>query len=145
MPVAHEEDYRRRVAEVGPTRFLPGTSIEIVREVNLDAPPRFALFDFDGTLSLVREGWPDVMIPMMVEELAATGTSETPGQLATLARNFVMELNGKQTIYQMIRLAEEIQSRGGTPREPLDSGRTGSFPCPVFECPGQGKAARSAQ
>ncbi len=118
MPVAHEEDYRRRVGEVGPTRFLPGTSIEIVREVKLDAPPRFALFDFDGTLSLVREGWPDVMIPMMVEELAATGTSETREQLATLARNFVMELNGKQTIYQMIRLAEEIKSRGGTPRTP---------------------------
>jgi len=119
MSVAHEEDYRRRVAEVGPTRFLPGTSIEIVREVKLDAAPRFAVFDFDGTLSLVREGWPDVMIPMMVEELAATGTKESPVELAALARNFVMELNGKQTIYQMIRLAEEIQTRGGTPRDPL--------------------------
>jgi phosphoglycolate phosphatase len=120
MSVAHEEDYRRRVAEVGPTRFLPGTSVEIVHEVRLAAPPRFALFDFDGTLSLVREGWPDVMIPMMVEELTATGTSETRDQLATLARNFVMELNGKQTIYQMIRLADEIRSRGGSPRDPLD-------------------------
>src|SRR5579872_5735333 len=119
MPVAHEEDYRRRVAEVGPTRFLPGTSIEIVREVKLAAPPCFALFDFDGTLSLVREGWPDVMIPMMVEELAATGTRESTAELTTLARNFVMELNGKQTIYQMIRLAEEIRARGGSPQEPI--------------------------
>jgi phosphoglycolate phosphatase-like HAD superfamily hydrolase len=119
MSVAHEEDYRRRVAEVGPTRFLPGTSVEIVREVKLDAAPRFAVFDFDGTLSLVREGWPDVMIPMMVEELAATGTKESPAELAALARNFVMELNGKQTIYQMIRLAEEIRTRGGTSRDPL--------------------------
>jgi phosphoglycolate phosphatase-like HAD superfamily hydrolase len=31
-----------------------------------------------------------------------------------------MELNGKQTIYQMIRLADEIRSRGGSPRDPLD-------------------------
>jgi phosphoglycolate phosphatase-like HAD superfamily hydrolase len=30
-----------------------------------------------------------------------------------------MELNGKQTIYQMIRLADEVQQRGGTPLEPL--------------------------
>ena len=119
MSVAHEEDYKRRVAETGPTRFLPGTSVEIVREVTLAAPPRFALFDFDGTLSLVREGWPDVMIPMMVEELTATGTSETPADLTNLARNFVMQLNGKQTIYQMIRLAEEIKARGGAPRDPL--------------------------
>jgi phosphoglycolate phosphatase len=119
MSVAHEEDYQRRVAETGPTRFLPGTSVEIVREVTLAAPPRFALFDFDGTLSLVREGWPDVMIPMMVEELQATGTKESAAELTSLARNFVMQLNGKQTIYQMFRLTEEIKARGGTPRDPL--------------------------
>jgi phosphoglycolate phosphatase len=120
MPITHEEDYKRRVSVVGVTRFLPGTLIEIVREVQLAASPRFALFDFDGTLSLVREGWPDVMIPMMVEELAATGTRESREDLAALARNFVMELNGKQTIYQMIRLAEEIRARGGNPRDPLE-------------------------
>jgi phosphoglycolate phosphatase len=119
MPVAHEDDYKRRVSETGPTRFLPGTTVEIIREVTLAAPPRFALFDFDGTLSLVREGWPDVMIPMMVEELVATGTRETSAELAALVRNFVMELNGKQTIYQMIRLSEEIRARGGAPRDPL--------------------------
>jgi len=119
MSLTHEEDYKRRVAEVGKTRFLPATSVEIVREVNLTARPRFALFDFDGTLSLVREGWPDVMIPMMVDALVATGTSETTAALTTLARNFVMELNGKQTIYQMMRLSEEIRARGGTPLEPL--------------------------
>ena len=28
-----------------------------------------ALFDFDGTLSLIRQGWPEVMIPMFVEML----------------------------------------------------------------------------
>ncbi|MEO6184116.1 MAG: HAD family hydrolase, partial [Verrucomicrobiota bacterium] len=29
------------------------------------------LFDFDGTLSLIREGWPDIMVPMFVEMLPA--------------------------------------------------------------------------
>ena len=32
-------------------------------------PFRAALFDFDGTLSLIREGWPRVMVGMMVETL----------------------------------------------------------------------------
>src|SRR6266852_8755842 len=27
------------------------------------------LFDFDGTLSLIRQGWPEVMIPMFAEML----------------------------------------------------------------------------
>jgi len=115
-----EQDYRRVVQTAGPTRFLPGTSIEIVREVRRDPPPEHVLFDFDGTLSLIREGWPEVMVPMMVEMLQQTGTRESPQELYQLAHDFVMELNGKQTIYQMIRLADEIRKRGGTPREPLE-------------------------
>ena len=30
---------------------------------------RVCLFDFDGTISLIRSGWMDVMVPMMVEIL----------------------------------------------------------------------------
>jgi len=104
---------------VGETRFLPGTAIEVLREPRLAEPPRHVLFDFDGTLSLIREGWPDVMVPLMVEVLLETGTNETPEQLHEVCHAFVMELCGKQTIYQMIRLAEEVKARGGTPQDPL--------------------------
>ena len=76
------------------------------------------LFDFDGTLSIIREGWPDVMVPMFVEMLPAL-----PGETAEARRQLclddIMRLNGKQTIYQMMQLAERITERGGTPREPL--------------------------
>src|SRR6201988_2434477 len=80
---------------------------------------RSVLFDFDGTLSLIREGWPQVMIPMMVEELHQTGTRESTSDLTAAVEEFVMRLNGKQTIYQMIQLAEEVRKRGGKPSEPL--------------------------
>src|SRR5215510_11221777 len=80
---------------------------------------RSVLFDFDGTLSLIREGWPQVMIPMMVDELRATGTAETEAELTTAVEEFVMRLNGRQTIYQMMQLAEEVRRRGGRPQEPL--------------------------
>jgi len=114
-----EEDYRRVVRSDVPSRFLPGTSIEIVREIERAVPFRHAVFDFDGTLSLIREGWPEVMVPMMVKVLLETGTSESPEEISRLCHDFVMKLNGKQTIYQMIRLAEEVRSRGGAPEEPL--------------------------
>jgi phosphoglycolate phosphatase-like HAD superfamily hydrolase len=80
---------------------------------------RSVLFDFDGTLSLIREGWPQVMIPMMVEVLRQTGTAETEQELTIAVEEFVMRLNGRQTIYQMIQLAEEVKQRGSTPLEPL--------------------------
>lgn len=76
------------------------------------------LFDFDGTLSLIRQGWPEVMVPMFVEMLPAL-----PGEPEEARRQMcyedIMRLNGKQTIYQMIQLAERVRERGGSPREPL--------------------------
>ncbi len=115
-----EQDYQRVVDAEQESHFLPGTSIEIVRDGKPSVAPQHALFDFDGTLSLIREGWPDVMVPMMVQVLLETGTDETAEDLHRLAFDFVMELNGKQTIYQMIRLAEEVRKRGGAPQDPLD-------------------------
>src|SRR5947208_5524906 len=93
--------------------------IEILRPDLPRGRFRFVLFDFDGTLSLIREGWPQVMIPMMVDVLRQTGTRETDAELAMAVEDFVMRLNGRQTIYQMMQLAEEVQKRGGQPLEPL--------------------------
>jgi phosphoglycolate phosphatase-like HAD superfamily hydrolase len=80
---------------------------------------RSVLFDFDGTLSLIREGWPQVMIPMMVGVLRETGTGESDADLTAVVEEFVMRLNGRQTIYQMIHLADEVRQRGGKPLDPL--------------------------
>jgi phosphoglycolate phosphatase len=115
-----EADYQRVAEPAGRPRFLEGTNIEIVHASTGRAPPRHVLFDFDGTLSLIREGWPEVMVPLMVEVLRATGTSETAAELSERAGAFVMELTGKQTIYQMIRLVEEVRQRGGAPRDPAE-------------------------
>jgi phosphoglycolate phosphatase-like HAD superfamily hydrolase len=76
------------------------------------------LFDFDGTLSLIREGWPEVMVPMFVEMLPSLA-GETEQRRRRLCYDDIMRLNGKQTIYQMIQLAERIKERGGTAQEPL--------------------------
>ncbi|MCS6950400.1 MAG: HAD family hydrolase [bacterium] len=102
-------------------RFLPGTHIEILRDEVPRGHIRFALFDFDGTLSLIREGWQQVMIPMMVEVLQReTPTTESEEELTRVVTEYVDRLTGKQTIYQMLQLCEEIQKRGGKPRDPLE-------------------------
>ncbi len=80
---------------------------------------RHALFDFDGTISLIRAGWQDVMIPQMVEWLLGTPDHESEAELVQIVTEFVTRLTGKQTIYQMIQLAEEIARRGGRPENPL--------------------------
>jgi phosphoglycolate phosphatase len=76
------------------------------------------IFDFDGTLSLIREGWPEVMTPMFLEFLPPLPGESEP-ERRQLVYDDIMRLNGKQTIYQMMQLAERIQARGGKPLEPL--------------------------
>ena len=98
--------------------FLDG-EIEVLRPDLPRGRFRSVLFDFDGTLSLIREGWPQVMIPMMVAVLRETGTAETEAELAQAVEEFVMRLNGRQTIYQMMQLADEVRRRGGRSLEPL--------------------------
>lgn len=93
--------------------------MEIVREVGR-GEVKCALFDFDGTISLVREGWQGVMVPMMVEVLMETPGAESEEEVREVVRDFVERLTGKQTIYQMIRLAEEVKKRGGEPLDPLE-------------------------
>ena len=99
--------------------FLDNTTIEIHREIQT-GNIRHVVFDFDGTISLIRDGWQNVMVPMMVEFLQTeTDTTETGAELEALVVDFVDRLTGKQTIYQMMQLGEEIEKRGGTPKEPL--------------------------
>jgi phosphoglycolate phosphatase len=81
---------------------------------------RVVLFDFDGTISLIRAGWMDVMVPMMVEILAELKSGETEAELRAVVEEFVGRLTGKQTMYQMIELADNVKARGGTPLDALE-------------------------
>jgi phosphoglycolate phosphatase len=81
---------------------------------------RVVLLDFDGTVSLIRSGWVDVMVPMMVEILLELKTGESEESLRALVEDFVGRLTGKQTMYQMIELANQVERRGGKPPDPLE-------------------------
>src|SRR5207244_2426230 len=99
--------------------MLPDDDLEILRPSLPRGRFRFVLFDFDGTLSLIREGWLQVMIAMMVEVLRNTGTAEDDATLTAHVEELVMRLNCRQTRYQMLQLADEVKPRGGIPLEPL--------------------------
>ena len=92
---------------------------ELINPAIMQGKILFAIFDFDGTISLIREGWQQIMIPMMVEILMQTPQHESREEIQQVVRTYVANTTGKQTIYQMIRLAEEVEKRGGSPEDPL--------------------------
>jgi phosphoglycolate phosphatase-like HAD superfamily hydrolase len=79
---------------------------------------RCAVFDFDGTLSLLRAGWNRIMQALMLDALRATSDCEDVETLQRWVEDFILQSSGQQTIYQMMRLAEEVQKRGGIPESP---------------------------
>jgi len=83
------------------------------------AGARVALFDFDGTLSLIRTGWQQVMVPMMVEILRECSGTEDPAAIRSMVEESVFRLTGKDTIYQMEALHQQVAERGGQPLTPL--------------------------
>jgi len=87
-------------------------SLEIVNPNYLRGPFRCAVFDFDGTLSLLRGNWQGLMVPMMVETLLATGSGESRGELTEIVEEFVTRLTGQPTMQQMQALADEVAKRG---------------------------------
>jgi len=92
--------------------------LEIIRPAS-SPNARVALFDFDGSLSLIRTGWMQVMVPMMIDVLAELKTGETENELRAIVEDFVWRLTGQETVYQTMELANQVKLRGGTPLDPV--------------------------
>ncbi len=73
-----------------------------------------AVFDFDGTLSILREGWEAVMEPMMVESICGS-TPETE-EIREKVQRYIDESTGIQTILQMQNLVQMVHDFGRVPK-----------------------------
>jgi phosphoglycolate phosphatase len=90
--------------------------LEILRPNPAPGRLRQAVFDFDGTLSLVRTGWQQVMADLILAVLAGTPSAgQDEAALRAQAMEPIVHLAGQPTIAQMQWLADEVRRRGGAP------------------------------
>lgn len=75
---------------------------------------RHVFMDWDGTTSLTRGGWTDVMMELFAESLPLRA-GESATSIRAYCRDELMKLNGRPSIHQMYRLAELIVERSGVP------------------------------
>jgi len=80
---------------------------------------RHVLFDFDGTLSVLRQGWEEVMIPVMLE--AICGPNPIQPEIEVEVRAYVDRSSGILTIRQMQWLVEAVR-RFGLVSQPRTAG-----------------------
>ncbi|HYE04568.1 MAG TPA: HAD family hydrolase [Planctomycetota bacterium] len=85
----------------------------------LRARPRVAavMFDFDGTISLIRAGWVEVMLEGM-RALCPPRPGEDAAALDQALRHDIVRLAGRPTIDQMIVFAERLRARGAAEPDP---------------------------
>ena len=84
------------------TRFSPRPQISHV------------VFDFDGTLSWLRHGWPELMAGLFLKHVALKREQASVIQIIhDLLLHDILSLNGKSSIFQMERCAQRVQEHGG--------------------------------
>ncbi len=92
------------------------TALEVIREV-----PRgqfkHVLFDFDGTISVLREGWQRIMGPVMIEMIC--GDTEPTPEIEAEVEAFIDDTTGVQTILQMEGLIELVRKHGRVPEDQI--------------------------
>ncbi|MBN2557193.1 MAG: HAD family hydrolase [Clostridia bacterium] len=93
--------------------------MEIINKLAATGKIHSVVFDFDGTLSLIRKGWQEIMTPYFAEVLSGAPGGGSYQSEFECAREFIDLLTGKQTIYQCIKLNEEVTARGGESIDPI--------------------------
>jgi rfaE bifunctional protein kinase chain/domain len=109
--------YSPELAEIpARARFYPGSEIEMIIDPRREVRPAHVVFDFDGTLSTLREGWEAIMEPVMVRAIlgdAATSVSaEAFAAVSASAREFIDRTTGIQTLVQMQGLVRLVRRFG---------------------------------
>lgn len=97
-------------------RRRAGSDIEIVREPPPDLAVGHAIFDHDGTISVLRQGWEEVMEPMMMHAILGERYHAADEALfhrvRDRVRRFIDQTTGIQTLQQMQGLVDMVREFG---------------------------------
>jgi phosphoglycolate phosphatase-like HAD superfamily hydrolase len=90
---------------------------EIIRPWPIYYKISHMVFDFDGTLSWLRHGWPSIMSELF-RGYYPEGSQESEEQIQQKLDSIIFGLNGKPTIFQMSSFAAMLGKMGSTCPEP---------------------------
>jgi len=105
--------------------YLEGSELEVIARPGGSINIRHAIFDHDGTISTLREGWEAIMEPMMMRAILGPLLETADEALYKRVRNrvlvFIERTTGIQTITQMHGLVELVKEFGFVPADTIKS------------------------
>jgi phosphoglycolate phosphatase-like HAD superfamily hydrolase len=103
--------------------YLKDTEIEIVNKWEGKLQIEHAIFDNDGTVSTLREGWELIMAPMMIRAILGdryvTADEALYSKVKTRVDEFIDRTTGIQTLVQMKGLVELVVEFGFIPEDQI--------------------------
>jgi bifunctional ADP-heptose synthase (sugar kinase/adenylyltransferase)/beta-phosphoglucomutase-like phosphatase (HAD superfamily) len=126
LAMAREASYRYHpelAAQPQKARFYPDSEIEILNEPPSGRRFTHAIFDNDGTISTLRQGWEEVMEPVMIRSILGDQWREIDETgyhgVRERVRGYIDRTTGVQTLVQMSGLAEMVREFGYVPEEKI--------------------------
>jgi bifunctional ADP-heptose synthase (sugar kinase/adenylyltransferase)/phosphoglycolate phosphatase-like HAD superfamily hydrolase len=125
LALAADPDYRYHPDLAADERlavYIPDSEIEIiVRPEKRKGFPRTAIFDHDGTISTLRQGWESVMRTVMIRSIAgdASLTAEEMRAIGEAAGELIEKTTGIQTLAQMYQLRDLVIHFGYISRDKI--------------------------
>jgi rfaE bifunctional protein kinase chain/domain len=104
-------------------RYHGDTEIEVISALPSGRRITHAIFDNDGTISTLREGWETIMEPVMIRAILGDGwkTAEEKlfFQVQDRVREYIDKTTGVQTLVQMQGLVDMVKEFGVVPAAEL--------------------------
>jgi rfaE bifunctional protein kinase chain/domain len=126
LEVAKDIDYIYQpelASDLRHARYLDGSETELCWESMPQPRIKHAVFDHDGTVSTLRQGWEQVMAPVMIRAILGEKYKTADENLYNQVRNRVLDYidksTGIQTIIQMEALVEMVKEFGLVPGDEI--------------------------
>jgi phosphoglycolate phosphatase-like HAD superfamily hydrolase len=126
LAIGQDPDYifgSELAEDIRHAHYLPNTEIEIVNKWEDKLQIKHAIFDHDGTISTLREGWELIMGPMMMKAILGSQYQEADEALYQKVQirvnEFIDKTTGIQTLVQMQGLIGLIREFGCVPEDQI--------------------------
>ena len=101
--------------------YLPDSEIEIINEWKEKPGIKYAIFDHDGTISTLREGWEHIMAPMMIKAILGEKYKDAEvdvyRKIEERVNDYIDKTTGIQTLAQMKGLVDMVREFGFVQKE----------------------------
>jgi rfaE bifunctional protein kinase chain/domain len=126
LKIGAEPDYiynPELAADIRRINYIEGTDIEIINRSFSPQNIRYAIFDHDGTISTLRQGWEGVMEPVMLKAILGDKYLSVNKNIYKKIKDEVLDYidksTGIETILQIEYLVEMVHSFGYVPKDKI--------------------------